>query len=125
MAVDYFLKIDGIDGESNDSKHKGSIDVESWSWGETQTGAHAAEPMCQPGESPRHAARQSCVELGEVAASEHELGRPAREPRIGLERRAGAAREVQREGRPQATFGAVTMRSRSNSRSSRSCTISM
>ena len=42
MAVDYFLKIDGIDGESNDSKHKGSIDVESWSWGETQTGAHAA-----------------------------------------------------------------------------------
>jgi type VI secretion system secreted protein Hcp len=39
-AVDYFLKLDGIDGESADSKHKGEIDVESWSWGETQTGTH-------------------------------------------------------------------------------------
>lgn len=35
-AVDYFLKIDGIEGESSDAKHKGEIDVESWSWGETQ-----------------------------------------------------------------------------------------
>ena len=34
-AVDYFLKIDGIDGESVDAQHKGEIDVESWSWGET------------------------------------------------------------------------------------------
>lgn len=40
-AVDYFLKIDGIDGESTDNKHKNEIDVESWSWGETQTGTHA------------------------------------------------------------------------------------
>jgi len=39
--VDYFLKLDGIDGESHDSKHKGSIDVESWSWGETQSGTHS------------------------------------------------------------------------------------
>jgi type VI secretion system secreted protein Hcp len=38
--VDYFLKIDGIDGESTDDKHKNSIDVESWSWGETQMGSH-------------------------------------------------------------------------------------
>ncbi|WP_165244013.1 Hcp family type VI secretion system effector [Paludisphaera soli] len=38
MAVDYFLKLDGIDGESTDSKHKGEIDVESWSWGQTNTG---------------------------------------------------------------------------------------
>src|SRR5262245_38880290 len=37
-AVDYFLKIKGIDGESADGKHKGEIDVESWSWGETQSG---------------------------------------------------------------------------------------
>jgi len=40
MAVDYFLKIDGIDGESKDSKHSGEIDLESFSWGETQTGSH-------------------------------------------------------------------------------------
>ncbi|HAV64554.1 MAG TPA: type VI secretion system tube protein Hcp [Verrucomicrobiales bacterium] len=41
MAVDYFLKIDSIDGESTDSKHKNEIDVMSWSWGETQSGSHA------------------------------------------------------------------------------------
>ncbi len=40
MAVDYFLKIDGIDGESVDAKHKNEIDVESWSWGESQSGTH-------------------------------------------------------------------------------------
>ena len=37
-AVDYFLKIDGIDGESQDDKHKGEIQLESWSWGETNAG---------------------------------------------------------------------------------------
>ena len=36
MAVDYFIKFDGIKGESADAKHKGEIDIESWSWGETQ-----------------------------------------------------------------------------------------
>ena len=41
-AVDYFLKVDGIPGESQDSKHKGEIDIESFSWGATQQGAHAA-----------------------------------------------------------------------------------
>jgi type VI secretion system secreted protein Hcp len=40
-TVDYFLKIDGIDGESTDSKHKNEIDVLSWSWGETQSGTMA------------------------------------------------------------------------------------
>jgi type VI secretion system secreted protein Hcp len=32
-AVDYFLKLDGIDGESQDFKHKGEIQLESFSWG--------------------------------------------------------------------------------------------
>jgi len=41
MAVDYFLKIDGIPGESEDAKHKNEIDLESWSWGETNSGSHA------------------------------------------------------------------------------------
>lgn len=41
-TTDFFLKIDGIDGESADGKHKGEIDLLSWSWGETQSGAHAA-----------------------------------------------------------------------------------
>ena len=30
---DYFLKLDGIDGESIDDKHKGEIEVASFSWG--------------------------------------------------------------------------------------------
>ncbi len=42
MAVDFFLKIDGIDGESKDSKHKGEIDIESFSWGESQSGTSHA-----------------------------------------------------------------------------------
>jgi type VI secretion system secreted protein Hcp len=36
--VDCFLKIDGIEGESKDAKHKGSIEISSWSWGAAQTG---------------------------------------------------------------------------------------
>lgn len=32
-AVDYFLKLDGIDGESTDDKHKNEIDILSFSWG--------------------------------------------------------------------------------------------
>ena len=39
-VVDYFLKIDGVDGESQDHKHKGEIELGSWSWGESQTGTH-------------------------------------------------------------------------------------
>jgi type VI secretion system secreted protein Hcp len=36
--VDYFLKIDGVESESADSKHKGEIELESYSWGATQSG---------------------------------------------------------------------------------------
>ena len=32
-AVDYFLKLDGIDGESTDDKHKDWIEIDSFSWG--------------------------------------------------------------------------------------------
>jgi type VI secretion system secreted protein Hcp len=38
VAADYFLQITGVAGESTDAKHKGWIDVESWSWGETNAG---------------------------------------------------------------------------------------
>ncbi|HKX30802.1 MAG TPA: type VI secretion system tube protein Hcp, partial [Blastocatellia bacterium] len=37
-TTDYFLKLQGIDGESQDSKHKNEIDLLSWSWGETNMG---------------------------------------------------------------------------------------
>jgi type VI secretion system secreted protein Hcp len=36
MAVDYFLKLDAIDGESADDKHKSEIQIMSWSWGASQ-----------------------------------------------------------------------------------------
>ena len=39
MAVDMFLKLDPIKGESADQKHKNEIDVLSWSWGLNQTGS--------------------------------------------------------------------------------------
>lgn len=39
MAVDMFLKIEGVDGESADDKHKGEIDVLAFSWGMTQSGS--------------------------------------------------------------------------------------
>ena len=39
-AVDYFLKLEGIEGESQDKTHTGEIQLESWSWGETNAGSH-------------------------------------------------------------------------------------
>jgi type VI secretion system secreted protein Hcp len=39
--VPYFLRIEGIAGESTDAKHKGEIEVESFSWGVTQSAAPA------------------------------------------------------------------------------------
>lgn len=41
MAVDMFLKLDGIKGESQDAKHKDEIQIESFSWGVNQTGTMA------------------------------------------------------------------------------------
>src|SRR5262249_33326550 len=37
--VDYFLKIDGAEGESPDSKHPGEIECLNWSWGEANAGS--------------------------------------------------------------------------------------
>ena len=36
--VDYFLKLDGISGESLNPDYKENIDVESWSWGVSNSG---------------------------------------------------------------------------------------
>src|ERR1041384_258987 len=38
MAVDMFLKLDGIKGESKADGHKDEIDISSFSWGMTQQG---------------------------------------------------------------------------------------
>jgi len=39
MAVDMFMKIDGVKGESRDKEHKDEIDVLAWSWGLSQSGS--------------------------------------------------------------------------------------
>jgi len=38
MAVDMFIKIGDLKGESKDSVHKGLIDVLAWSWGMSNSG---------------------------------------------------------------------------------------
>jgi type VI secretion system secreted protein Hcp len=56
MAADTFAKIGDIQGESSDARHKGEIDVLSWSWGVSQNatiagpgsgGAGAGKPTFQ------------------------------------------------------------------------------
>ena len=39
MAMDMFIKIDALKGESNDKTHKGEIDVLAWSWGVSNSGS--------------------------------------------------------------------------------------
>ena len=39
MAVDMFLKIDGVEGESKDKAHTKQIDVLAWSWGLSNSGS--------------------------------------------------------------------------------------
>lgn len=42
MASDFLLEIDGIKGESQDSKYKETIELESFSWGASNAGSHGA-----------------------------------------------------------------------------------
>lgn len=47
-SADYFLKVDGIEGESTDVRHSGEIDVSSWSWGVSNgatNGSSAGKPV--------------------------------------------------------------------------------
>ena len=44
MAVDMFIKIDDIEGESSDDVHAGEIDVLAWSWGMSQSGTTHSGP---------------------------------------------------------------------------------
>src|SRR5271168_1684274 len=41
MAVDYFLKLEGVPGESADDQHKNEIQIMSWSWGASQVSSVA------------------------------------------------------------------------------------
>ena len=39
MASDYLLEIDGIKGESTDEKHKDKLEIDSFSWGVSNSGS--------------------------------------------------------------------------------------
>ncbi len=39
MAVDMFLDVEGVEGESLDKVYKGKIDVLAWSWGVSNSGS--------------------------------------------------------------------------------------
>ena len=52
MAVDMFLKIGDILGESVDKTHKDEIDVLAWSWGASNTGSALKTGNADP-ERPR------------------------------------------------------------------------
>lgn len=41
MSVDMYMKVEGADGESQDSNHKGWTDIVSFQWGVTQPGSMA------------------------------------------------------------------------------------
>lgn len=41
MAVDYYLKLDGVQGEAADTNHKNEIQILSWSWGGSQVSSVA------------------------------------------------------------------------------------
>lgn len=43
-SADYFLKIDGVDGESTDDRHRGEIEVLSWSVGASRDAATRNKP---------------------------------------------------------------------------------
>jgi type VI secretion system secreted protein Hcp len=45
--VDYFLKLDGIEGESKDAGHEGQIVIDSFSWGENSSEAGMILPAVQ------------------------------------------------------------------------------
>ncbi|ANM29672.1 Hcp1 family type VI secretion system effector [Acidobacteria bacterium Mor1] len=42
MAVDMFLKLEGIDGESRDKAHGKEIELKAWNWSMTQSSAGGA-----------------------------------------------------------------------------------
>jgi type VI secretion system secreted protein Hcp len=44
MAVDMFLKLGDVKGESVDAKRKGEIDILAWSWGMSQSGTTHSGP---------------------------------------------------------------------------------
>ena len=58
-ALDIFLKIGDIKGESTDAKHKGEIDVLAWSWGFVGPSRNSPGVPQRPVGPPKEACAQS------------------------------------------------------------------
>lgn len=78
MAVDMFLILDGIKGEAQDDKHKDSIDVLAWSWGEVNSGTThvgggggAGKVSAQDLSVTKWVDKSSTALLGKCATGEH------------------------------------------------------
>jgi type VI secretion system secreted protein Hcp len=71
----YFLKIDGIAGESQDPRHLGEIEVESFSWGETHlpsaAGTAASRPTIQDFHIVKPVDKASPVLMLAAASGQH------------------------------------------------------
>jgi type VI secretion system secreted protein Hcp len=77
-ASDYLLEIDGIKGESSDKKHKDTIEIESFSWGATNTGSHssgggggAGKVQFQDFHFTKHIDKSSPILFKRAATGEH------------------------------------------------------
>ena len=76
--ADYFLKLDGIAGESTDAKHKDEIELVSFSWGVAQSGTSpggggggAGKAQFQDFQFTQHTQRSSPALLLACASGQH------------------------------------------------------
>jgi type VI secretion system secreted protein Hcp len=71
----YFLKIDGVAGESQDPQHIGEIEVESFSWGESRLPPEALpaarKPTIQDFQIVKHLDKASPVLMLAAASGQH------------------------------------------------------
>jgi len=77
-AVDMFIKIDGVKGESQDAKHKDEIDILAWSWGATNSGSTqsgggggSGKANIQDISITKYVDKASPLLLGKVCQGEH------------------------------------------------------
>jgi type VI secretion system secreted protein Hcp len=78
MALDMFLKVDGIRGESVDAQHKDEIDILAWSWGASQSGntqsgggGGAGTSHVQDISVTKYVDKSSPLLLGKICTGEH------------------------------------------------------
>lgn len=83
-GVDHFLKISGIQGESQDRAHKDQIEVQSWSWGLARStatvGGVAGKPVFEDISITKNVDRSTPKLVGACATGKHflEVGLAAR-----------------------------------------------